>query len=150
LLKKQDFVVVPAKQNHIKMINTLFKFLDTNPVKIFWGYIVFVLLMVVLPLNGFSSHALNNVYIVEIRLDHLLHGILFLPWFFISVRLRQLPVFYAVAAGITLAEDLGIPSFAQKLVILSPVSFCLRISSRIFVSLIIRQGLGLKIISRSH
>ena len=74
-----------------------------NPSKIFWGYISFILLIVVLPLNGVSSHALNNVYIVEIRLDHLLHGILFLSWFFISIRVYRLPVWVAVVAGIGLA-----------------------------------------------
>ena len=59
--------------------------------------------MAEMPLNGLSSHALNNVYIVEIRLDHLLHGILFLPWFFISIRIYGLPVWVAVVAGIGLA-----------------------------------------------
>ena len=59
--------------------------------------------MVVLPLNGFSSHALNNVYIVEIRLDHLLHGILFLPWFFISIHIYRLPVWVPIIVGLGLA-----------------------------------------------
>jgi hypothetical protein len=59
--------------------------------------------MVVLPLNGLSTHALNNGYILEIRLDHLLHGVLFMPWFFISIRIRRLPVWLAIIAGIGLA-----------------------------------------------
>ena len=58
--------------------------------------------MAVMPLNGLNSHALNNVYIVEIRLDHLLHGILFLPWFFISIHIYGLPVWVAIIAGIGL------------------------------------------------
>jgi VanZ family protein len=85
------------------MISSLFKFLDANHSKVFWGYITFILLMAVKPLNGLNSHALNNIYIVEIRLDHLLHGILFLPWFFISIRIYRLPVWVAVVAGIGLA-----------------------------------------------
>ena len=85
------------------MISSLSKLLNANPSKVFWGYISFILLMVVLPLNGLSAHALNNVYIVEIRLDHLLHGILFLPWFFISIRIYRLPVWVAIIAGLGLA-----------------------------------------------
>ena len=84
-------------------MNPFTKFLHSNHSKIFWGYITFIFLMVVFPLTGFRSHALNNVYIVEIRLDHLLHGILFLPWFFISIRIYGLPVWVAIIAGIGLA-----------------------------------------------
>jgi hypothetical protein len=89
------------------MIIAFSKFLYANPSKIFWGYITFILLMAVMPLNGLNSHALNNVYIVEIRLDHLLHGILFLPWFFISNHIYRLPVWVAVVAGIGLAVAAG-------------------------------------------
>ena len=85
------------------MIISFSKFLHENSSKVFWGYIAFILLMAVIPLNGLNSHALNNVYIVEIRLDHLLHGILFLPWFFISIRVYRLPVWVAIVAGIGLA-----------------------------------------------
>ena len=83
-------------------MNSFIKFLHSNPSKLFWGYIAFILLMAVMPLNGLNSHALNNVYIVEIRLDHLLHGILFLPWFFISIHIYGLPVWVAIIAGIGL------------------------------------------------
>ena len=76
------------------MISSLFKFLDANHSKVFWGYIAFILLVVVLPLNGISSHALNNVYIVEIRLDHLLHGILFSRGFY-----KHTPLQAAVVGG---------------------------------------------------
>ena len=85
------------------MISSLSKFLNANSSNVFWGYIAFILLMVVLPLNGFSNFALNNVYVVEVRLDHLLHGILFLPWFFISICIYRLPVWLAIIAGIGLA-----------------------------------------------
>ena len=85
------------------MIISLSKFLHENSSKFFWGYITFILLMAVIPLNGLNSHALNNVYILEIRLDHLLHGILFLPWFFISIQIFRQPVWVAVVAGIGLA-----------------------------------------------
>ena len=52
---------------------------------IFWFYLFSLLLISVLPLNSVSSDALVNVFIVNIRLDYLLHSILFIPWFFISL-----------------------------------------------------------------
>ena len=36
--------------------------------------------MVVLPINGTTNTTLTDVFIVRIRLDHLLHATLFIPW----------------------------------------------------------------------
>jgi len=43
------------------MISSLFKFLDANHSKVFWGYIIFILLVVVLPLNGGLAVAAEGV-----------------------------------------------------------------------------------------
>ena len=52
---------------------------------IFWGYLLFLILMAVLPLNSASSTSLNNLYVVRVRLDYLLHAILFIPWAFLYI-----------------------------------------------------------------
>jgi len=40
--------------------------------------------MAVLPINGTTNTTLTDVFLVRIRLDHLLHAILFIPWVFLS------------------------------------------------------------------
>jgi VanZ family protein len=50
---------------------------------IFWTYILFHILIAVLPLNSSSSIVLGNVFVVHIRLDYLLHAIIFIPWTFL-------------------------------------------------------------------
>ena len=50
---------------------------------LFYTYLCFLVLMAILPLNGFTTTAMNHVYIVRIRLDFFLHGILYLPWCFV-------------------------------------------------------------------
>ena len=50
---------------------------------LFLGYFIFLILIAVLPLNNISSDILNNVFIVRIRLDYLLHSLLFIPWIFL-------------------------------------------------------------------
>jgi len=42
--------------------------------KLFEVYIIIILILVVLPLNGLNS-ILNNTYLIEIRLDYLLHSL---------------------------------------------------------------------------
>ena len=49
----------------------------------FCGYLLFLLLVAVLPLNNASSGALSSIFVVKIRLDYLLHSILFIPWTFL-------------------------------------------------------------------
>ena len=50
---------------------------------LFGGYILFLVLMAVLPLNNTTNTTLTDVFIINIRLDHLLHATLFLPWGFL-------------------------------------------------------------------
>jgi VanZ family protein len=49
---------------------------------IFRIYFLFLILIAVLPINNASSNTLTNVFVVNIRLDYLLHSILFIPWAF--------------------------------------------------------------------
>jgi VanZ family protein len=81
----------------------LISFLDSNNLLLFRGYIFFIFLLVVLPINSQQNIALNNNYIVHIRLDHLLHSILFIPWFWISYRIRNHPVLLSIALGLAIA-----------------------------------------------
>ena len=46
-------------------------------------YLLFLILMAVLPLNGSASVHLNDIYVFHLRLDFLLHSILFIPWVFL-------------------------------------------------------------------
>ena len=50
---------------------------------IFFNYLISLFIIAVLPLNSTSESALVDVFVVNIRLDHLLHAILFLPWVFL-------------------------------------------------------------------
>ena len=43
----------------------------------------FLILMAVLPLNGTTNTVLTDVFVVHIRLDHLLHATAFIPWAFL-------------------------------------------------------------------
>lgn len=51
----------------------------------FFGYLLFLLLVALLPLNGTSVTTMNNLFVVHIRLDYLLHAALFIPWAFIYI-----------------------------------------------------------------
>ncbi len=51
-------------------------------VRYFLLYLLFLILMAVLPLNGSTSAHLNDIYVVNLRLDYLLHSVLFIPWVF--------------------------------------------------------------------
>lgn len=39
-----------------------------------------------LPLNSASSKTLGNVFVVRIRLDYLLHSLLFIPWVILYLK----------------------------------------------------------------
>ena len=49
---------------------------------LFMVYTIVLVLLAVLPINSTES-AINNTYIVSIRLDYLLHFVTFLPWMFL-------------------------------------------------------------------
>ena len=46
---------------------------------LFLAYTVLLILLAVLPINS-SGSAINNTYLVTIRLDYLLHFAVFIPW----------------------------------------------------------------------
>jgi glycopeptide antibiotics resistance protein len=67
------------------------------------SYILIVILIAVLPLNSQQNFVINNTYVVKIRLDHLLHGILFMPWLWLSRSLRGYSFFFSLLSGLLLA-----------------------------------------------
>ena len=80
--------------------------LKTHSRLIFITYLLFLILAAVLPINSGSS-SLNNTFIIHIRLDYLLHAILFIPWAFLYL-LTFRPVKWngklmMVAAGLLMA-----------------------------------------------
>jgi glycopeptide antibiotics resistance protein len=70
---------------------------------IFWSYLSSLILIAILPLNGSSEMALNNVFIIHLRLDHLLHGLLFLPWIFIGITCKQMETRILIVTGLLAA-----------------------------------------------
>jgi glycopeptide antibiotics resistance protein len=69
---------------------------------LFKVYSVFILLLVTLPINGTNSF-LNNTYIIEIRLDYLLHAALFIPFIFVLRKAWPVKLFSALLYGILFA-----------------------------------------------
>jgi len=55
---------------------------QNNINKFFWFYTLMVILLCILPINS-SESSLNNIYIISIRLDYLVHLFLFSPWMFL-------------------------------------------------------------------
>ena len=70
-------------------------------------YLLFLVLTAILPLNGASAVTMNHVYIVNIRLDFFLHGILYLPWCYLymaSLRPARLAEnLLMISAGLLMA-----------------------------------------------
>lgn len=54
---------------------------------IFWIYSLVILLMVVLPIN--STGKLNNINIITFRGDYFFHVLVFIPWSFFQLALRN-------------------------------------------------------------
>ena len=58
--------------------------LDSGYLRVLFGlYLLFLILMAVLPINSTTNTTLTDVFVVHIRLDHLLHAVLFIPWAFL-------------------------------------------------------------------
>jgi VanZ family protein len=68
-----------------------------------WGYISTLFLIAVLPLNGSSEFALNHNFVLSIRLDHLLHSVIFIPWILIGRTCKNLSFAFLLTFGILLA-----------------------------------------------
>lgn len=49
---------------------------------LFYTYTILLVLVAVLPLNS-GDDALNNMYVVSIRMDYILHFVIFLPWVYL-------------------------------------------------------------------
>jgi len=66
-------------------------------------YIVFMLFLVSLPLNNAGSGFLTNTYIVKIRLDYLVHIVLFQPFLFLMKQAYSGPFLIMLMAGLVFA-----------------------------------------------
>jgi VanZ family protein len=89
------------------MLETNFKFLVLK--KLTLAYSLLLVLLAILPINSGDS-ALNNNYILSLRLDYLVHFAVFIPWVVlvwwatgVSFRSEPLKAFGWIAAGIALA-----------------------------------------------
>lgn len=58
-----------------------------NAKKVFFAYIIAIILMVVLPLN--SAGELNDIFILRFRADYLLHSALFIPWPLFGIFMKK-------------------------------------------------------------
>lgn len=56
--------------------------------KVFFIYILIVFLLILLPINGKESK-INHTYILKVRLDYIFHVLLFLPWMFFYLFIKQ-------------------------------------------------------------
>lgn len=56
----------------------IYKFIHQNKKILFWVYVLVVLLLIILPLNGVKK--LNDITIISIRGDYFFHAVLLLPW----------------------------------------------------------------------
>ena len=48
---------------------------------LFYTYTVLLIVVAVLPLGG--DNAINNMFVISIRMDYILHFVIFLPWVFL-------------------------------------------------------------------
>lgn len=71
---------------------------------IFPFYVAVLLLIAVLPVNGPGS-GMDDVFVLSLRLDYLLHGVMFLPFMYLARRSlrRQLPGFWLLMAALAFA-----------------------------------------------
>jgi VanZ family protein len=57
--------------------------LKINHKQVLYTYTCILIILAVLPINGLSKTDINDVFVVHIRLDHLLHSIIYIPWPFL-------------------------------------------------------------------
>ena len=64
--------------------------INQNTINWFFGiYTTVMILLCVLPINS-SGSTLNNIYLINIRLDYLAHFILFIPWMFLLKKYSKI------------------------------------------------------------
>lgn len=56
--------------------------------KLFWIYTIILILLALLPVNG-SGSVINHTFVVSIRLDYLIHCIIYLPWMFLLAKVTR-------------------------------------------------------------
>jgi glycopeptide antibiotics resistance protein len=66
---------------------------------IFWCYLMALILISLLPLNS-SDRKINHIFLLQVRLDHLLHGVLFLPWAILQYRCLQSRLILVLITGL--------------------------------------------------
>ena len=71
---------------------------------IFPAYLTALVLIALLPLNG-PDTAMDNVFVLNLRLDYLLHGMMFVPFLCLARRspYRQLPGFLLLISALACA-----------------------------------------------
>ncbi len=95
-----------SRRNHISNTQQL-KLKKTTAIKpeslLFWGFVLALVLLAVLPLNSRSSLTLNHTFFIHIRLDHLFHGMMFLPWVLIALKFKKMSIPSALVSGLLMA-----------------------------------------------
>jgi len=61
--------------------------------KLFYLYTVFLILLSVLPINSISGSSINHIFVVSIRLDYFLHGLIYVPLVFVTWTDRDIDTF---------------------------------------------------------
>lgn len=71
--------------------------------KIIMIYLVIVLLLALLPINGQDSKV-NHTFILSLRLDYIFHSLVFLPWMgFLLINNKIMKPFFWLMFGLFLA-----------------------------------------------
>ncbi|MBC2704220.1 VanZ family protein [Desulfobacula sp.] len=76
--------------------------------KILTIYLMTLFLMMIIPLGGVSA-GLNNFSVLQLRLDYLVHGLVFVPLVILwRMRFPGHPVWLILAGGIAIASGLEV------------------------------------------
>lgn len=78
--------------------------------KLFIIYFLLLLLLAVAPING-NGGSLNDIFILELRSDYLIHAVQFLPWMFFGMKMHKAFFIWLFAGLIFAASAEGIQYF---------------------------------------
>ena len=70
--------------------------------KVFIIYSIILLMLAIAPINGNGS-SLNDIFILELRSDYLIHALQFLPWMFFGMKMSK-PLLIWLIAGLFFAS----------------------------------------------